>query len=95
MELEAKSTGNPVKIAFETLGCKLNQAETELLAGQLAESGYRIVPAEEKADIYILNTCTITHVADRKSRHLLRMAHRRNPEACIVALGCYAGDRYS
>lgn len=77
-------------IALETLGCKLNQAESESLAWQLAEMGYSIVAASDGADIYILNTCTVTHIADRKSRHLLRLARRRNPSAFIIATGCYA-----
>ena len=77
------------RIALDTLGCKLNQAETELLAGKFAQAGYRLVPADEAADIYILNTCTVTHIADRKSRHLLRQAHRRNPGALVIATGCY------
>jgi threonylcarbamoyladenosine tRNA methylthiotransferase MtaB len=75
---------------LETLGCKLNQAETELMAGQLAEAGYRLVAAGEAADVYILNTCTVTGTADAKSRHLLRMARRRHPGALLVATGCYA-----
>jgi len=78
-----------VKIALDSLGCKLNQAETELLARQLSEAGYRLVSSVDKADVYILNTCTVTHIADRKSRHLLRMAHRKNPGAQLVAVGCY------
>jgi threonylcarbamoyladenosine tRNA methylthiotransferase MtaB len=78
------------KIALDTVGCKLNQAETQLLAHQLAQAGYRLVSAAEPADVYILNTCTVTHVADRKCRRLLRMAHRRNPDALVVAIGCYA-----
>ncbi len=86
---ECKSN-HQVKVAFETLGCKLNQAETELLSRQLQEAGCCIVPPREKADIYVLNTCTVTHVADRKSRHLLRIAHQQNPGAKIIALGCYA-----
>jgi threonylcarbamoyladenosine tRNA methylthiotransferase MtaB len=77
-------------VALDSLGCKLNQAEIQQLAGQLAAAGYRIVPSAEKADIYVLNTCTVTHVADRKSRHLLRLARRRNPAARLVAIGCYA-----
>jgi threonylcarbamoyladenosine tRNA methylthiotransferase MtaB len=77
-------------VALDSLGCKLNQAEIQQLAGQLTAAGYRIVSPEEKADIYILNTCTVTHVADRKSRHLLNMARRRNPAARLVAMGCYA-----
>ena len=77
------------RVALETLGCKLNQAESELLARQFTGAGYSLVSPQDTADIYILNTCTVTHIADSKSRHLLRMAHRRNPGALIVAIGCY------
>jgi threonylcarbamoyladenosine tRNA methylthiotransferase MtaB len=77
-------------VAFDTLGCKLNQAETESLTDKFAESGYRIVSPDDEFDVYVLNTCTVTQIADRKGRHLLRMAHRRNPEAVLVAAGCYA-----
>lgn len=77
-------------IALETLGCKLNQAESESLARQFAEAGYRIAHPSDGADIYILNTCTVTHIADRKSRHLLRLARRRNPSTLVIATGCYA-----
>lgn len=79
-----------MKIALDTLGCKLNQAEIELLAKQFAEAGHRLVSLVDAADVYILNTCTVTHIADSKSRHLLRLAHRRNPDALVVAIGCYA-----
>jgi len=79
-----------VRVAFYTLGCKLNQAETESLAGQFSEAGFRLVPPSAPADIYVANTCTVTHIADRKSRHWLRLARRRNPEALVVATGCYA-----
>jgi len=78
------------KVALDTVGCKLNQAETQLLAHQLAQAGYWLVSAAEPADVYILNTCTVTHVADRKCRRRLRLAHRRNPDALVVAIGCYA-----
>jgi len=78
------------KVALDTLGCKLNQAETELLARQFTEAGYRLVSPSDGADVYILNTCTVTHIADRKSRHLLRQAHCRNPGALLIATGCYA-----
>jgi len=78
------------KVALETLGCKLNQAETELLAKQFTEAGYQLVSPTDGADVYVLNTCTVTHIADRKARHLLRLAHRRNPFAVLVATGCYA-----
>ncbi len=79
---------NP-KVVFHTLGCKLNQAETELVARRFADAGYHIVN-DNGADVYILNTCTVTHIADRKSRHLLRLWRKRNPEAFIIATGCYA-----
>ncbi|MFC2010870.1 tRNA (N(6)-L-threonylcarbamoyladenosine(37)-C(2))-methylthiotransferase MtaB [Chloroflexota bacterium] len=79
-----------MKIALDTLGCKLNQAEAELLARQLIEAGYKLVSLVDEADVYILNTCTVTHTADSKSRHWLRLAHRRNPDALLVVTGCYA-----
>jgi threonylcarbamoyladenosine tRNA methylthiotransferase MtaB len=79
-----------MRVAFYTLGCKLNQAETESLVGQFGQSGFRIVSPNDVADIYIANTCTVTHIADRKSRHWLRLAKRRNPQALIIATGCYA-----
>ncbi len=78
------------RVALDTVGCKLNQAETQLLARQFAQTGYRLVSADDKADVYILNTCTVTHVADRRCRQRLRLAHRRNPGAVVVAIGCYA-----
>jgi len=76
-------------IALETLGCKLNQAETELLARQFAQAGFRVVDSSQPADVWILNTCSVTHIADRKSRHLLRLARRLHPQALLVATGCY------
>jgi len=76
-------------IALETVGCKLNQAESQLFARQFAEAGYRLVAADNGADVYILNTCTVTHVADGKCRRLLNQARRRNPDALVVAVGCY------
>jgi len=82
--------GRNIKVAFYTLGCKLNQAETELLAGQFNKAGYHLVSPHDTADIYIVNTCTVTHIADRKSRHWLRLVRRKNPEALIIATGCYA-----
>src|SRR4030042_2004082 len=77
-------------VALETLGCKLNQAETESLARQFSKAGYEVTAPRNGADICVLNTCTVTHIADRKSRHLLRLARRRNPNAFVVAIGCYA-----
>jgi threonylcarbamoyladenosine tRNA methylthiotransferase MtaB len=79
-----------MKVAIYTLGCKLNQAETESLANRFSQAGFQLVSPSDVADIYIANTCTVTHVADRKSRHWLRLSRRRNPQALIVAAGCYA-----
>ena len=75
-----------MKVALDTLGCKLNQAETELIARQFTEAGYQLVSSPVEADIYILNTCTVTHIADAKSRRLLRAAHRQNPAALVLLL---------
>jgi len=80
---------NP-RVAFYTLGCKVNQDETEAMAALFKEKGYNIVDFEEKADIYILNTCTVTHLADRKSRQLIRRCTKINPDAIVVVAGCYA-----
>ena len=79
-----------VRVALDSVGCKLNQAEMELLARQFAGAGYQLVSPLDKADVCILNTCTVTHIADSKCRHWLRLAHRRNPDALLVATGCYA-----
>src|SRR5947209_15223062 len=77
-------------VAFTTLGCKVNQSETDLLAREFAAAGYTCVPFDEVADVYVVNTCTVTHVADKKSRQMLGQARRTNPEALVVATGCYA-----
>ncbi len=82
-----------MRVAIYTLGCKLNQAETESLASQLSHAGFQLVSPGDSADICIANTCTVTHIADRKSRHWLRLARRRNPRALIIATGCYAQRR--
>jgi threonylcarbamoyladenosine tRNA methylthiotransferase MtaB len=79
-----------LKVALYTLGCKLNQAETESLIDQFHDAGYQPVSPNDIADIYIANTCTVTQLADRKSRHWLRLAKRRNPQALTIATGCYA-----
>ncbi len=78
------------KVAFLTLGCKVNSYETEAMRGMFEEKGYESVDFKEIADVYIVNTCTVTHMADRKSRQMLRQARRRNPQAIIAAVGCYA-----
>jgi threonylcarbamoyladenosine tRNA methylthiotransferase MtaB len=80
----------PTTIALTTLGCKVNQAETEALSRRFAAAGFHLTSFDAPADVYLLNTCTVTHIADRKARQLLRQARRRNPRALIVATGCYA-----
>ena len=76
-------------VAFCTLGCKVNQYETDAMTEQFARAGYQIREFSEKADIYVVNTCTVTNIADRKSRQMLRRARKKNPEAVVVAAGCY------
>mgnify|MGYP000845709318 len=73
-----------------TLGCKVNQFETETMEGLFRARGYEIVPFEEAAEVYVINTCSVTHLSDRKSRQLIRRAARTNPDACIAVAGCYA-----
>ena len=80
----------PPSVSIETHGCKLNQADSNVLAREFAQAGFRVVAGDEPSDVYVLNTCTVTHVADRKARRSLRAARRRNPGATIVATGCYA-----
>lgn len=77
------------KIAFHNLGCKVNSYEMDYVQQILREKGYNVVPFEEKADIYIINTCTVTNIADRKSRQMLHRARALNPQALVVAMGCY------
>lgn len=78
--------------AFLNLGCKVNSYETESMKQMFLEAGAEILPFEEKADIYIVNTCTVTNIADRKSRQMLRRAKQQNQQAIIVAVGCYAQE---
>lgn len=75
--------------ALHNLGCKVNSYETEAMQQLLEEAGYKIVPFHEKADVYIINTCSVTNIADRKSRQMLHRAKKQNPEAVVVAAGCY------
>ncbi len=77
------------KAALHNLGCKVNAYETEAMQELLEESGYEIVPFSDKADVYIINTCTVTNMADRKSRQMLHRAKKMNPDAIVVAAGCY------
>ena len=76
-------------VALHNLGCKVNSYEIEVMQQMLQEKGYTIVPFDETADIYIVNTCTVTNIADRKSRQMLHRAKQKNPAALVVAVGCY------
>lgn len=80
---------NNQKIAFHNLGCKVNGYEMDVMIQKLREAGAVIVPFSEKADIYIINTCTVTNIADRKSRQMLHKSKKENPDAVVVAVGCY------
>ena len=77
------------KAALQNLGCKVNAYETEAMQELLEQNGYEIVPFQEGADIYIINTCTVTNMADRKSRQMIHRAKKMNPDAIVVAAGCY------
>lgn len=77
------------RIALHNLGCKVNGYEMDVMQQRLIENGYEIVQFDETADIYIINTCTVTNIADQKSRQMLHRAKKRNPEAIVVATGCY------
>lgn len=84
------------KVALHNLGCKVNAYEVEAMQQLLENAGYETVPFEEGADVYVINTCTVTNIADRKSRQMLHKAKKMNPEAIVVATGCYVqtgGDK--
>ena len=76
------------KAALHNLGCKVNAYETEAMRQLLEEDGYEIVPFAPGADVYVINTCTVTNIADRKSRQMLHKARKMNPQAIVVAAGC-------
>lgn len=82
--------GKGLKVALTTLGCKVNQVETEIMEGLFRKRNYEIVGFDEKADFYIINTCSVTHLGERKSRQLIRRANRLNKDAIIAVTGCYA-----
>lgn len=81
------------KAALHNLGCKVNAYETEAMQEMLEQNGYEIVPFSEGADVYIINTCTVTNMADRKSRQMIHRAKKLNPDAVVVAAGCYVQTR--
>ena len=76
-------------VALHNLGCKVNGYEFDVMQQMLQENGYKIVSFDEQADIYLVNTCTVTNIADRKSRQMLHRAKKMNPDAVVVAVGCY------
>ena len=76
-------------VALHNLGCKVNAYELDFIQQNLLKKGYTIVPFDEYADIYVVNTCTVTNIADRKSRQMLHRCKQLNPNAIVVALGCY------
>ena len=78
-----------MRIAIYTLGCKVNQYETQAMEQELAAQGHELVDFEQAADAYIINTCSVTAVSDKKSRQMIRRAKNRNPAAIIAACGCY------
>ena len=81
------------RAALHNLGCKVNAYEMDAVKELLIGSGYEIVSFDEPADIYIVNTCTVTNIADRKSRQMLHRAKKRSPGAVVVAMGCYVQSR--
>lgn len=95
--LDSKTAARPApqdntapRVAFITLGCKVNQSDTQKAIADFRAAGFRIVPPSAPAEVYVVNTCSVTHVADRKSRQWLRRSARANPDALVVATGCYA-----
>ena len=80
----------PKTIAFHTLGCKLNYSETSAIARQFESAGYHAVKFQEGANIYVINTCSVTDFADRKCRKIVRQALRHSPDAYVIITGCYA-----
>ena len=90
LDLEQKLLGT--RVAFLTLGCKVNSYETEAMLRLFREQGAEICSFEETADVYVVNTCTVTGIADRKSRQMLHRAKKKNAAALVVAVGCYAQE---
>ena len=81
---------NRDSVAFVTLGCKLNYSETSTYAREFEEHGYKVVKPTEVADVYVINTCSVTDHSDKKCRNIIRRLHKKNPSAIIAVTGCYA-----
>ena len=79
-----------MKVAFATLGCRVNVYESEAMAEKFIREGYEVVDFNEFSDVYVINTCTVTNMGDKKSRQIISRARRNNPDAIIAAVGCYA-----
>ncbi len=77
------------RVAFHNLGCKVNSYELDVMRHKMEAAGYTTVPSSEEADVYVINTCTVTNIADRKSRQMIHKAKKRNPDAVVIAVGCY------
>ena len=77
------------RVAFHNLGCKVNSYELDIMRQKMEEFGYTPVPFEDEADVYVINTCTVTNIADRKSRQMIHKAKKKNPGAVVIAVGCY------
>ena len=82
-----------MRAAIYTLGCKVNQYETQAMERELTDRGHELVPFDGPADVYIINTCTVTAVSDKKSRQMIRRARKRSPQAVVAVCGCYAQTR--
>lgn len=87
--MKKKGVWHEKTVALHNLGCKVNAYELEAIQQLLENRGYEIVPFAPGADVYIINTCTVTNIADRKSRQMLHKAKKMNPDAVVVACGCY------
>lgn len=79
-----------MKVAFTTLGCRVNQYETEAMTEKFIKSGYKLVNFDEYADVYVINTCTVTNMGDKKSRQMIGRAKKNNEKAVIAVAGCYS-----
>lgn len=88
-----KKNSSRSKIAFTTLGCRVNQYDTQVLKERLEEASFQSVPFHEHADVYVINTCTVTAAADAEGRLLVRRAKAQNPDSFVVVTGCLATDR--
>ena len=91
-EIELQYDGGNMKkrVSVCTLGCKVNTYESEAVMEQFVKGGYSRVDFSEEADVYIINTCTVTHLGDRKSRQMIRRTKQKNPDAVLVVMGCYS-----